>query len=317
MQTILASYINGNTTNTIYDNGTLVREWPDDELPIAEFPSSIDYAITNYCDAGCPHCHEQSTTKGVHGDVSEMLATLSTLPAGVEIAIGGGNPLDHPDLEEFLIGLKSRGLIANMTVNGIHINEKYVPKILDYRSKKLIHGLGISYNTKEKYRDNTGKSYNGAKWSKEGLFVNGIKINDDNTVVHVIAGVHTPIDVLSNIPTGTKMLILGYKDYGFGSRYMQNFDVDKTINKWRMYLPLFLSSYHISFDNLGVIQFNIREVIGEEKWNQLYMGDDGTFTMYVNGSSRCYATSSTKTRRPWKNNETVVDMFEDILHNKD
>ena len=92
----LAVYRNGDTLVTLYQDGSKIRRFPDEGAnPL--FPESIDLKITDYCDAGCAWCHEGSTRRGKHADLN--LAFLSTLRAGTEIAIGGGNPLDHPRLE--------------------------------------------------------------------------------------------------------------------------------------------------------------------------------------------------------------------------
>ena len=50
------------------------------------------------------NCHEQSGPHGVHGDLNNPL--LDTLHPYTELAIGGGNPLEHPDLIPFLQKMK-------------------------------------------------------------------------------------------------------------------------------------------------------------------------------------------------------------------
>lgn len=76
----------------IYEDGTKIQEWPDEEVPNPIYPNSFDLKITDYCDLGCKFCHEKSTTNGIHGDLSLMMDLVEQLPAGTEIAIGGGNP---------------------------------------------------------------------------------------------------------------------------------------------------------------------------------------------------------------------------------
>src|ERR1035437_2383469 len=95
----IASYKNGNTIVTIFNDGTKIREYND--IPEIIHPESIDIKITNYCDMGCFYCHESSTTNGVHADLDKLLKVINELPAGVELAIGGGNPLSHPNLVDF------------------------------------------------------------------------------------------------------------------------------------------------------------------------------------------------------------------------
>ena len=109
---LLQKYKNGNVDVEIYTDGTKIQEWEGDYKDAKpEFPNSMDVKITNYCDLNCPFCHEESTTKGKHGDLNKLLEILSDLPKGVEIAIGGGNPLDHPDLMYFLYSLDTHQYI--------------------------------------------------------------------------------------------------------------------------------------------------------------------------------------------------------------
>ena len=96
----IAQYKNGNTTVTIMNDGTKIREYENTAKIV--HPESIDIKITDYCDMGCSYCHESSTTKGIHGDLNKLLEVISELPAGIELAIGGGNPLSHPNHVEFL-----------------------------------------------------------------------------------------------------------------------------------------------------------------------------------------------------------------------
>ena len=116
----MKTYVNGSFLFSIDEDGTLVRDSMD-ELGIIDFPSSIDVKITNYCDMGCQYCHESSTVEGLHGDLDVLADALKALPKYVEIAIGGGNPLSHPNLIDFLEVMKKRGIICNLTVNQGHI----------------------------------------------------------------------------------------------------------------------------------------------------------------------------------------------------
>ena len=127
---VLHKYTNGNVFVTILSDGTKIREYDDSVVPSIIHPESIDVKITNYCDRNCKYCHEMSTTKGDHSDLTVLLDILKELPAGVELAIGGGNPLSHPNLIEFLSTLKDRGIISNITINQAHLY-KY-KEILEY-----------------------------------------------------------------------------------------------------------------------------------------------------------------------------------------
>lgn len=284
-------YLNGNVKTTIYLDGTLIREFKGEPEP--DHPDGIDVKITDYCNMGCVYCHEMSTTVGRHANIDKLLEVLSVLPAGVEIAIGGGNPLDHPELKRFLIALKDQGLIANITVNQGHLMT-YYKQLRELIKQDLVRHIGISI---------INKNYK---------YINRLLKLTKNIVFHVIIGVNKPKDITSLISnTGhNKVLILGYKEYGFGKDY--SFHLNKEIRSWQV-LMMFLSRIaHCSFDNLAIKQLDIQQFISNERWSQTYMGDDGQFTMYVDGVRQQYAVSSTSNRRVSFNSTTLIDFFHDI-----
>ena len=131
---ILNNYLNGNVIVTIYDNGTRVQEWPDEEKPVYKLPISMDIKVTNYCDQTplCQFCHEKSSLTGKHGDLEYLLHIIKDLNPGTEVALGGGNPLTHPKLEFFLQQCKKIGLIPSLTVNSGILNNSYYTNLLNY-----------------------------------------------------------------------------------------------------------------------------------------------------------------------------------------
>ena len=285
----LAKYQNGNTTVTLEEDGTKTREW--DSIAKPEFPESVDLKITDYCDLGCSYCHECSTPQGKHADVETIRKVISGLPAGVELAIGGGNPLAHPRLEDILRMIKDRGLIGNITINARHI-PKYSGALLFLRSYELVHGVGMSYH-QDAYDD---------------IIYN----NTRNTVIHMIAG-ETNIKALKKFTDyGYKVLVLGYKQYGRGKAHYSE-DVKNNLSKWRYWIGdiIHRSKSIISFDNLAIKQLNVRGVIGIDDWDKCYMGDDGQFTMYVDAVNDKYAVSSINERKPL-NGMTIKEAFRNL-----
>ncbi len=267
-----------------YDWDTGETKWSG--VPEPQFPESADFKQTNYCDAGCPHCFESSTKKGKHGDFAHILSIVNQLHSGTELAIGGGNPLDHPFLMEILEAIKSRGVIANLTVNSKHLSH-YGDLIDKLRQEKLVWGLGISYN----------KDY----------VADILEMMDKNTVIHIIAGVDSPMDIL-RLPKESKLLVLGYKEHGFGIKYAKNRPVQECLNEWRYWIGTIMRKFHTSFDNLGIKQLNIQSLLSPEVWNSHYMGDDGAFTMFLDAVTETYAVTSTKERMPI-GTATLSEMF--------
>ena len=73
---LIAVYQNGNYVVKLYGDGTKEKITSEDSFR-ASFPDSIDLKITNYCDRGCPMCHEKSNEKGNHADLqAPFLKTL-------------------------------------------------------------------------------------------------------------------------------------------------------------------------------------------------------------------------------------------------
>ena len=286
---LLGRYQNGNYTVTLFDDGTKIRSNKLTEF-IPDKPESIDLKITNCCDQGCPMCHEDSTPDGKHGDILN-LPFLDTMLPFAEIAIGGGNPLEHPDLVQFLYMLREKNLVANMTVNQVHFI-KQQERISDLVGAGLIHGLGVSV----KYADLTT-----------------LRLLQDypNAVVHVINGV-IDMDQLEKLyDKNLKMLILGYKDFRRGAT-VHNQLTDYKMQKMYEVLPKLPEHFDVlSFDNLAITQLDPKRLLTEEEWKEYYAGDDGQFTMYIDAVKREYAQSSVAVER-FPLLDDIKPMFERI-----
>ena len=291
---LINKYLNGNVTVTLFDNGTKIQEWDDNEGAHPDYPNSMDIKITNYCvGANCKWCHEQSDSDGKHADLEYLLDILQDLPKGTELAIGGGNPLDHPGLIPFLTTCKSLGLVPNLTVNYKHAcRVKYTDLINKLLDNNLIYGLGISI------LDNFVE-YDITKFNKK-----------DNIVYHVIAGVNE-LSILSKIKESPvkKCLILGYKQYGRGETYYSE-EVKNCLEDWSCNLGQYIKKIHLSFDNLALKQLNIKQYLTDEEWNKFYCGSDGSFTMYIDAIEQKYAMSSTN-----PNKYDLVGNMKDIFAN--
>lgn len=298
-------YQNGNYTTSIYTDGTKIRENELDHLD-ASFPDSMDLKITNWCDMGdiCKYCHEASHLKGRHADLTKTIDILSTLPGGQEIAIGGGHPFAHPEFEYFLTRLKDINLIANVTVNELHLTPELVKTIKEYLDQGLIKGLGISYRAVNQNHDGLIELCN----------------YNPNVVIHLIAGIDTVDDVttLSELISTKKFLLLGYKDFRKGIVYRRNFNesVERNIKTWYNQLPVFVARITnqggvVSFDNLAIEQLNVKRIFLGDSWNEFYQGTDGTHTMYIDGVEEKFALSST-CRIKYNYMNTIEDMFKKI-----
>ena len=291
---ILGKYQNGNYTVTILKDGTKIR-YNTLDFFTPEKPESMDVKITNCCDMGCPMCHEDSKPNGKHGDILNV-PFFDTLNPYTEIAIGGGNPLSHPDLVLFLEQLKSKKLIPSMTVNQVHFM-KNLGLIEELVNKKLIYGIGVSLN------------------SVNDEFIETIR-KFPNAVIHVIDGIVHPTQLEELANKGLKILILGYKEFRRGNVMYANMGSVIEEMKSSLYniLPTIINDNWfdvVSFDNLAIKQLNPKRLMSDEQWNQFYMGDDGNFTMYIDLVNQEFAKSSVSTER-YPITEDIRDMFNKI-----
>lgn len=293
MSNLLGTYVNGNTIVAMYDDGTKVRYTKDGETPAPEYPESMDLKITNCCDLGCPMCAEQSSPDGTHADLNDSL--LDSIKPYTELAIGGGNPLAHPDLNNFLHRMQNQSVICNLTVNAVHfLNNIQFLKMLC--NQRLIHGLGISVPTAV----------------PDGLIE---RLKDfPNAVVHTIAGV-TPWTVYEALADhDLNLLILGFKAKGNGWKYFYNdaLHVTQSVCDLRHNLLNLRHRFKaVAFDNLAVTQLSLRELLSHDEFNELYMGDDGEFTMYIDLVAGKYGKSSTHELRDIDAG-TVTELFQKL-----
>ena len=137
MSKILGTYVNGNTIVVMHEDGTKERYIRDGEKAAPEFPESMDLKITNRCDLGCPRCAECSSPDGQHADLRHPI--FDTIKPYTELAIGGGNPLEHPDLVWFMLKMQKKKVICNLTINVVHFmrdDTQYKLKLLTEQGAK-------------------------------------------------------------------------------------------------------------------------------------------------------------------------------------
>jgi len=286
--TLLGRYQNGNYTVSLYDDGTKIRETEADTFDAA-FPESIDLKITDRCDRRCPYCHEASTPDGRHGDILH-LPFLASLPPHTELAIGGGDPLSHPDLVPFLAELRDRGLIANMTVDQHHLlDDDTFPLLRDLTEQGKLFGLGVSYRP--------------CSSDDRARLIDRLA-QFPSAVLHVINGLVTLPELKQLSRHDLKLLILGYKRFRRGSAYQLGRAEQLALHQAELYraLPMMIDYgwfSHISFDELALRQLDVPRLMTRAEWDEFYMGGDGQHTMYIDAVEGVYAVSSvSKDRAP-------------------
>lgn len=288
MPKLIAQYTNGNYDVALFDDGTKIRRNDLDNLT-PSFAESNDITITTKCNGGCKYCYLGCNEQGQHADLNQPF--FDTLHPGQEIALNA-NDLSHPDLEAFLERMKKQGVICNLTINQRHLKE-HLQTLKDWQDRKLIWGIGISLiNSKD-----------------DILWTNGLK----NTVVHCIDGLITKEDMKNLSNHNISLLILGYKVLGRGIDYYN--DNKQTIQANIDYLQDIVAIYGnsfrvIAFDNLALEHLKLHTKIPKEQWELNYMGDEGSYTFFIDAVNKKFAVSSlAEEQYDYTPDMTVDDMF--------
>lgn len=295
---LLGFYDNGNYRVAMLKDGTKIRISFDPKATklVPKFAENCDFQISSICDAGCSYCYAGATKNGKYADLRN-LKFLDTLHSYTELAING-NDMSHPDLEWFLEKMKEKKILTNLTINQFHF-DKFYDKLVDYKNRGLLHGIGVSLNDK--------KEINQEFKDKVAALKDGI--------IHVIAGILTEEQIEKLKDDRLKVLFLGYKTKCRGVTYYDKFanQVKERIN-WLADNIMKIRDYFavVSFDNLALEQLDMQNKISPEDWELLYMGDDGSYTFYIDGVTNMFFKDSIQ-EEGFEIKNNVDDMFEVIL----
>jgi len=167
-------------------------------------PELLDIALTNWCDRGCLFCYRKSDESGSHislMDYEEIIRQAKNIHV-FQVALGGGNPNQHPYFQEILrITREKYGIVPNYTTNGRGLT----PQVLE-ATKRYCGAVAIS----------AYPPYEETANAIESLQANGIITN-----IHFILtsmSIDTAIEWLKNPPPFLNManaiVFLNYKPVG-------------------------------------------------------------------------------------------------------
>lgn len=290
---VLGGYKNGNYRCVLFSDGTKVRHNNLDFFE-PDRPESMDITISTYCEMGCEFCYAGCSKNGKHADIMSH-SFIDNLEPYTELALNGNEPL-HPDLIPFLYKCKGLNLIPSLTVNQ-YTFMKNIGLLKRLSDDNLIYGLGISL------KEPTDE------------FVDAVK-EFPNAVIHVINGIVTVEQMKKLAHNNLKILILGYKTLCRGEQLYEHEGnrIDALKQEFYDTLPVVINEEWfevVSFDNLAIKQLDPKRLMSKKEWDEFYMGDDGSFTMYVDLVKQEYAKSSTSTDC-WPLENNIKTMFDKV-----
>jgi MoaA/NifB/PqqE/SkfB family radical SAM enzyme len=97
----------------------------------APWPELADISISNHCTKGCDFCYRDSTANQSFitlKDYERILRELIHPKWGsvFQVALGGGEPFEHPHLREIIDLTVTHKIVPNLTTNGLHINRDWI-----------------------------------------------------------------------------------------------------------------------------------------------------------------------------------------------
>lgn len=292
---------NGNYYYAFDSYGDKVRMCvTNDNNPIPKYPELIDLLITKKCSHGCAFCYNNSTKNGAHATTDNISGILGRLYRTTEFSIGGGNILEHPDLERIFQVIKSDKTlnhIINVTIKAEDVdtilNDDKLRNIFD----KYVDGIGVSVQNSNSHID---------AWEKLSLAFNGEYKYITIHVIPELLGIDKTKAIFKcamdrfgaykNDEYGRikypKILFLGFKKTGRASDMdVHHFSNDEL-------LELFDGIYSVSIDTS--FANNYRAFMEEEMDQMSVTYNEGEFSMYIDAVDMKAYRCSYDLSKPYK-----------------
>lgn len=125
----------------VFVNGQTIRTPIDPSKPITElaFPEFYDVSFGTKCSGGCDTvCYASALKNGVHytrlaEKIEKFFGVMTDNQRPTQVACGGSaESLENPECFEALAAFHRLNIVPNLTTNAMFINNKTIPKILEY-----------------------------------------------------------------------------------------------------------------------------------------------------------------------------------------
>ncbi|MDR1486635.1 MAG: radical SAM protein [Deltaproteobacteria bacterium] len=105
-------------------------------------PELLDISITNFCERGCDFCYRKSNKHGkfMHLDDYKLVIQQAEKLGVLQVALGGGNPNQHPEFTEMLQITRNHNIIPSYTTNGQGMTDEIYAA-----TKELCGALAVSW----------------------------------------------------------------------------------------------------------------------------------------------------------------------------
>lgn len=264
-------------------NGNIMRYCASKDVrgqPIrSPSPEMLDISITDRCTMGCSYCYMDSEATGEHASpdlIDQILGGFTTAP--YQVAIGGGEPTLHPDLEKIFRIVRSYGTMPNLTTCGINDGQPLSDKTLDLLNR---------------YCGGVALTYHDARFPK--LYERLESALTCQLHVHVVADcdvigkLETLLQMSRIRKTPIRIILLGYMPMGRGTidRLMSKQIYDEQLP--RMLQGLSVAEVQVGFSEAMLPYFNSRPET--EVGTTFAMPGEGRFSCFFNAEGHMYVSS--------------------------
>lgn len=167
-------------------------------------PELLDISITNWCDFGCAICYRSSDESGNHMSLGnyEIIMRQAHRMHVNQVALGGGNPNQHPDFVDFIrLTREKYGIVPNYTTNGRGLTKEVLEATAKYCGAVAVSAY--------KPYDETSEAIE--KLSSHGVKVNIHFILSSKSIDTAIDWLHEPPEFIKDI---NALIFLNYKPVG-------------------------------------------------------------------------------------------------------
>ncbi len=203
------NFVGNPATGTTFRWGDTFADNPD----LAPWPELADISISNYCTNGCRYCYRSSNPDGQCMSLQDYRFALDQLTSTAygsifQVALGGGEPLLHPEFTDLLqLTREERGIVPNYTTCGKFFNHKNIEATRAYCG-----AIAISWDP---YRDSMPLqelSRLGSYLKDEGIRTNIHYVMSETTLAHATAVLRGEYDAY--IGQFNSVIFLTYKPAG-------------------------------------------------------------------------------------------------------
>lgn len=286
--------------------GTKIRLALDKKQPAITkgfAPELVDLKITDYCPKKCAFCYQNSTVNGLHGNMDYITSVLDCLSQHhvFEVAIGGGEPIDHPQFIEILQKCKYYHIVPNFTTKNITwlSDDKKRQAILEN-----IGGFSYSIDCDRDVR-------------KLGFLLEQYGIDKHRIQVQIVEGVLSEYlftKVLEECSYhNITLTILGFKTTGRGDSFLQKHNIN-TFNWFDLVKKMQKKGHYVSIGIDTVIAQKYSDELKNQGINGLfYTKKEGQFSCYIDGVTQQIGPCSYEPHNMKNFNKTCFNDFLDYF----